>query len=204
MGKIVLTFILTPFVRKSILFFNFKRVTNLSHSDFPNCQNRAIECMFIHPETTNLPNIATHPQSLAKLPYPCKYFPYCSNPVCPYIHPLPQQSFYMQTRPYSTGQRVPIPCKNGNDCTRSDCHFLHPKDPNPYANVVVSVLTLLIITLNLIICYNSVNMMVFVQGQIVLISIQRKVQKIKSLLTNMKIQTSDNFQYQKIKLKNEL
>ncbi|KAG1350077.1 hypothetical protein G6F62_003382 [Rhizopus arrhizus] len=104
--------------------------------DFPNCQNRANECMFIHPETTNLPNIATRPQSLAKLPYPCKYFPYCSNLVCPYIHPLPQQSFYMQTRPYATGQRVPIPCKNGNDCTRSDCHFLHPKDPNPYANVV--------------------------------------------------------------------
>ncbi|CAO3695592.1 unnamed protein product [Rhizopus stolonifer] len=105
--------------------------------DFPKCPNQASECMFIHPETVKQPSVAALQQPTARLPYPCKFFPYCSNPVCPYIHPLPQQSYYMQAQPsYPTNQRVPIPCKNGNECTRPNCHFLHPKDENNYAETV--------------------------------------------------------------------
>ncbi|KAF1804901.1 CCCH-type zinc finger transcription factor [Mucor lusitanicus] len=96
--------------------------------DFPNCPKKASECLGIHPE---LGQAALQPHT-AKLPYPCKFFPYCNNPVCPYIHPImpPQQAYFMQAQPSfpKVGQRVQIPCKNGDACTRPDCHFLHPKD----------------------------------------------------------------------------
>lgn len=94
--------------------------------------------MFIHPEVAK-PAIM-QPQ-IKKLPVPCKFFPYCTNPMCPFIHPVPtHQPYFMQAKPSfaTTGQRVQIPCKNGDACTRPDCHFLHPKDPNPQAEVVVS------------------------------------------------------------------
>jgi hypothetical protein len=78
-----------------------------------------------------------------KVPAPCKFFPYCTNPLCPFIHPVvPQQKpFFMQGSPSfaTTGQRVQIPCKHGDACTRPDCHFVHPKDtPNPQSEVIVS------------------------------------------------------------------
>ncbi|CAO0798851.1 unnamed protein product [Mucor circinelloides] len=96
--------------------------------DFPNCPKKASECLGIHPEVAK-PALQQH---TAKLPFPCKFFPYCSNPVCPYIHPVmpPQQAYFMQGQPSfaKVGQRVQIPCKNGDACTRPDCHFLHPKD----------------------------------------------------------------------------
>ncbi|GAN07372.1 hypothetical protein MAM1_0158d06869 [Mucor ambiguus] len=96
--------------------------------DFPNCPKKASECLGIHPEVGK-PALQPH---TAKLPYPCKFFPYCNNPVCPYMHPImpPQQAYFMQAQPSfsKVGQRVQIPCKNGDACTRPDCHFLHPKD----------------------------------------------------------------------------
>lgn len=98
-----------------------------------------MECLYIHPEVAK--PVAMQPQ-IKKLPVPCKFFPYCTNPVCPFIHPLPaHQPFFMQAKPSfaTTGQRVQIPCKNGDECTRPDCHFLHPKDPNPQVEVVVSI-----------------------------------------------------------------
>lgn len=98
--------------------------------------------MFIHPENATKLNTSAYSQPSVKLPYPCKFFPYCNNPVCPYVHPLPQQTFYMQAQPsYAAGQRVLTPCKNGDNCTRPGCHFLHPKDPNPYADIIVSIYT---------------------------------------------------------------
>ncbi|KAG2211817.1 hypothetical protein INT47_004503 [Mucor saturninus] len=100
--------------------------------DFPNCPKKAIECMFIHPEIAK----PVVPQQIKKLPVPCRFFPYCSNPVCPFVHPT--QPFFMQAKPSfaTTGQRVQIPCKNGDNCTRPDCHFLHPKDPNPQSDII--------------------------------------------------------------------
>ncbi|CAO3617358.1 unnamed protein product [Mucor fragilis] len=96
--------------------------------DFPKCPKKASECLGIHPEISK-PVSQPH---TAKLPYPCKFFPYCNNPVCPYMHPImpPQQAYFMQAQPSfsKVGQRVQIPCKNGDACTRPDCHFLHPKD----------------------------------------------------------------------------
>ncbi|RCH92682.1 hypothetical protein CU098_008943 [Rhizopus stolonifer] len=101
--------------------------------DFPNCPKKANECMFIHPETSQPPLPV-----MTKLPIPCKFFPYCNNPVCPYMHPTPQQqqAFFMQTQPSFTPQRVQVPCKNGDACTRPDCHFIHPRDPNPLSDVI--------------------------------------------------------------------
>ncbi|KAI8348030.1 hypothetical protein EDC96DRAFT_313110 [Choanephora cucurbitarum] len=104
--------------------------------DFPNCPKKASECTFIHPETSQ-PVI--QPPVMNKLPIPCKFFPYCNNPVCPYVHPIvapQQQAFFMQAQSSFTQQRVQVPCKNGDACTRPDCHFLHPKDPNPLAEVI--------------------------------------------------------------------
>ncbi|KAL9543963.1 hypothetical protein MBANPS3_007867 [Mucor bainieri] len=96
--------------------------------DFPNCPKKASECLGIHPEISK-PALQPH---TAKLPYPCKFFPYCNNPVCPYMHPImpSQQAYFMQAQPSfsKVGQRVQVPCKNGDACTRPDCHFLHPKD----------------------------------------------------------------------------
>ncbi|KAI8881529.1 hypothetical protein K501DRAFT_222718 [Backusella circina FSU 941] len=109
--------------------------------DFPNCPNSSSECMFIHPETSKPMNIAPQPvPQPTKFPIPCRFFPYCSNPVCPYIHPV-QNPYFMQSKPSyiphnTSTQRMPVPCKNGDDCNRQDCHFLHPKDPNPYADVL--------------------------------------------------------------------
>ncbi|GAA5804250.1 hypothetical protein HPULCUR_009737 [Helicostylum pulchrum] len=102
--------------------------------DFPNCPKPAIECMFIHPEIAK----SVMPQQIKKLAVPCKFFPYCSNPACPFVHPVVAQPYYMQPKPSFTapGQRLQIPCKNADACTRPDCHFLHPKDPNPQADIV--------------------------------------------------------------------
>lgn len=114
------------------LLFNF--------SDFPNCPKKASECTFIHPETEKPAVQQPAPPAVAQIPIPCKFFPYCSNPVCPYIHPMmPPQSFYMQQSPYGAGAyKVQVPCKNGDACTRPDCHFIHPKDPNPQSEIIVS------------------------------------------------------------------
>lgn len=115
--------------------------------------------MFIHPEVSpsqqqqqqrgpSASSIMTPP---AKKPFPCRYFPYCTNPVCPFIHPdpssmpmtTPQQSSQpQQQQPQqqaSTPTKVPIPCKNGENCKRPGCHFLHPGEENPLADVLVSV-----------------------------------------------------------------
>lgn len=40
---------------------------------------------------------------------PCRFYPRCINPSCPYLHP------------------VKVPCRYGVDCTRPDCHFEHPE-----------------------------------------------------------------------------
>ncbi|KAI8061217.1 hypothetical protein BDF21DRAFT_134883 [Thamnidium elegans] len=102
--------------------------------DFPNCPNPTIECMFIHPEIAK----PVMPQQIKKLAVPCRFFPYCSNPQCPFLHPAVTQPYFMQPKPsfIATGQRVQIPCKNADSCTRPDCHFLHPKDPNPHTEVI--------------------------------------------------------------------
>lgn len=93
--------------------------------------------MFIHPE---IAKPAVLQQQIKKLSMPCRFFPYCNNPLCPFVHPT--QPFFMQAKPSfaTTGQRVQIPCKNGDNCTRPGCHFLHPKDPNPQSDVIVSIL----------------------------------------------------------------
>lgn len=136
--------------------------------------------MFIHPEVSpsqqqqqrggphpSASSIMTPP---AKKPFPCRYFPYCTNPVCPFIHPdpssmpmTPQQSSQpqqqQQQQQSSTPTKVPIPCKNGENCKRPGCHFLHPGEENPLADVLVSVcgwIPSVWITHSLII---SVNMM---------------------------------------------
>lgn len=132
--------ILSLFVRKYICFRacseEKRAISNICYtSDFPKCPKKAIECMFIHPEVSK-PIVM--PQ-VKKLPVPCKFFPYCTNPLCPYMHPAVPQ--YMQAKPSfaTTGQRVQIPCKNGDACTRPDCHFIHPKDPPaPQSEIIVS------------------------------------------------------------------
>ncbi|CEP15231.1 hypothetical protein [Parasitella parasitica] len=105
-------------------------------SEFPNCPKLASECLGIHPQVAG----PVMQPLTARIPIPCKFFPYCSNPVCPYIHPTmpPQQGFFMQGQPSFTKieQRVQIPCKNGDACTRADCHFLHPKDSNLKIEVI--------------------------------------------------------------------
>ncbi|KAI9012044.1 hypothetical protein CLU79DRAFT_771086 [Phycomyces nitens] len=59
----------------------------------------------------------------AKMPIPCRFYPYCTNPVCPFMHPAPA--------PPAPSQRIPVPCNNGADCKRPDCHFTHPNDSTP-------------------------------------------------------------------------
>ncbi|KAI7871685.1 hypothetical protein BDF14DRAFT_1740230 [Spinellus fusiger] len=86
--------------------------------DFPHCVKKVTECMFIHPETTK----ATPPSRGVKMNIPCRFFPYCSNPVCPFMHPeVPVQP--------TVAQRVPVPCNQGAECKRPGCHFIHPNDP---------------------------------------------------------------------------
>lgn len=98
--------------------------------------------MFIHPEIAK----PVMPQQIKKLAVPCKFFPYCSNPACPFVHPVTAQPYYMQPKPSftATGQRLQIPCKNADSCTRPDCHFLHPKDPNPQTEIIVTIFYLFI------------------------------------------------------------
>ncbi|KAG0162809.1 hypothetical protein DFQ28_000740 [Apophysomyces sp. BC1034] len=93
--------------------------------DFPHCPKPARECMFIHPETPK--KAAPEPAApapvavaFAKSPIPCRFFPFCSNPMCPFLHPT--QPMHVQTR------RLAVPCNNGDQCTRPGCHFMHPKD----------------------------------------------------------------------------
>ncbi|KAI9480685.1 MAG: hypothetical protein EXX96DRAFT_563761 [Benjaminiella poitrasii] len=109
--------------------------------DFPNCPKKATECMFVHPEASiKQPVMMQQSAMMTKLPIPCKFFPYCSNPMCPYMHPMmaPQQAYFMQSQSSfgNTGVRGQIPCKNGDACTRPNCYFLHPRDPNPFADIV--------------------------------------------------------------------
>ncbi|KAI9317150.1 hypothetical protein BX666DRAFT_1942647 [Dichotomocladium elegans] len=124
--------------------------------DFPHCPKPASECLFIHPETHSS-YIQQQQQAQAqahlmaagtmtKKPYPCKFYPNCINPACPFIHPdemnmgfmpmggmpfIPQQ----QQQPMAIS-RVPIPCKNGENCKRPGCHFLHPGDESTVSEVV--------------------------------------------------------------------
>ncbi|KAG2228259.1 hypothetical protein INT45_011051, partial [Circinella minor] len=102
--------------------------------DFPNCSKPTNECMFIHPEVSptqqqQQPMMMSMP---IKRPIPCKFFPYCTNPMCPFVHPE-QPVTVTATEPStvaSTGpiKRVPIPCKMGDQCKRPGCHFIHPGD----------------------------------------------------------------------------
>ncbi|ORY98692.1 hypothetical protein BCR43DRAFT_487987 [Syncephalastrum racemosum] len=120
--------------------------------DFPNCSKDASECMFIHPATPATqpqqvqsiiprPQLQTFPQSTypqqipmmgapvypAKKMIPCRYYPYCSNPACPFVHPDRPAASVAPTAPPVT-KRVPVPCMNGAHCTRPGCHFMHPSD----------------------------------------------------------------------------
>lgn len=74
------------------------------------------------------------PMVMGQKPIPCKFFPYCMNPACPYLHPMQMPYMMMPPQPV---KRIPVPCKNGEDCKRPDCHFLHPGDENP-AEIMVS------------------------------------------------------------------
>lgn len=101
--------------------------------------------MFIHPETQQQQQqpAAAAVMPIMKKPFPCKFYPYCTNPVCSFIHPDDQQPavvypMYGQQPSSTTGARVPIPCKNGEHCTRPGCHFLHPGDANPFAEIMAS------------------------------------------------------------------
>ncbi|RPB29116.1 hypothetical protein L211DRAFT_776448 [Terfezia boudieri ATCC MYA-4762] len=70
--------------------------------------------------------IGAHPSPASGAPRPpkiqadCKFFPNCTNPVCPFRHP-----------------DMPL-CRNGTNCTRPDCHFTHAEVPackfNPCLN----------------------------------------------------------------------
>ncbi|KAF7721265.1 hypothetical protein EC973_004992 [Apophysomyces ossiformis] len=100
--------------------------------DFPHCSKAANECMFIHPEThkKRMPEpVAPIPMAMpfAKSPIPCKFFPYCNNPMCPFLHPT--QPMQVPVR------RIAVPCNNGDQCTRPGCHFMHPKDASAMAEI---------------------------------------------------------------------
>ncbi|CAG8592972.1 17974_t:CDS:2, partial [Acaulospora morrowiae] len=67
----------------------------------------------------------SHP-SPANLITPCKFYPNCKNPVCPYLH------MDYSNEPVA---KVPTPCRNGNLCTRTNCLFMHPWDMEMDANI---------------------------------------------------------------------
>ncbi|KAM3583041.1 hypothetical protein VKS41_004796 [Umbelopsis sp. WA50703] len=78
--------------------------------DFPNCPRKANECLYIHPEA---------PKSV-ETKAKCKFWPNCTNPQCPYTHPL--------GAPAPIVKRNPTPCREGDNCTRPGCYFTHPRD----------------------------------------------------------------------------
>ncbi|KAI9270647.1 hypothetical protein BDA99DRAFT_502356 [Phascolomyces articulosus] len=126
--------------------------------DFPNCSKLASECMFIHPETSSsaqqqqqqLPQqpimMQPIPTMPMKRPIPCKFFPYCTNPMCPFIHPEQPVAVSSPTATAGTVpsaaavpvKRVPIPCKMGDQCKRPGCYFTHPgdADTNPVSEIL--------------------------------------------------------------------
>lgn len=66
------------------------------------CKNR--KCTGSHPSPASMPNFHVRPKQIDQ---DCKFFPNCTNPVCPFKHPA-----------------MPM-CRNGANCTRPDCHFTH-------------------------------------------------------------------------------
>ncbi|KAI8142187.1 hypothetical protein BJV82DRAFT_615871 [Fennellomyces sp. T-0311] len=108
---------------ESCQFFHPKTIC----PDFPHCSKPAIECMFIHPEVAmQQPPVMPPVQTmLMKRPIPCKFYPYCTNPMCPFMHPEEPAGAPPVAVPV---KRVPIPCKMGDQCKRPGCHFMHPGD----------------------------------------------------------------------------
>ncbi|KAI8645033.1 hypothetical protein BD408DRAFT_412529 [Parasitella parasitica] len=102
--------------------------------DFPHCQKRLSECCFVHPQVDTLP-ISVKP--IIRIPSPCRFYPYCANPVCPFLHILtvaPQQTCFIQYA--NIPPKVLLPCHKGANCQIQNCGFLHPKDPKYYARQV--------------------------------------------------------------------
>ena len=57
-----------------------------------------------------VPSIPAAPMASSALSsIPCRFYPRCINPSCPYLHP------------------VKVACRYGVECTRPDCHFEHPE-----------------------------------------------------------------------------
>jgi nuclear polyadenylated RNA-binding protein NAB2 len=65
---------------------------------------------------------------------PCKFFPNCTNPECPYkqysptphIHYPPNLATMLTCSPaVSVSKSLSIPCKFGVNCTRPNCIFNH-------------------------------------------------------------------------------
>ncbi|KAF8543830.1 hypothetical protein BDD12DRAFT_164071 [Trichophaea hybrida] len=67
------------------------------------CKNR--KCTGSHPSPASAPGY--HGGWPTKIEQDCKFFPNCTNPACPFKHPI-----------------MPM-CRNGANCTRPDCHFTH-------------------------------------------------------------------------------
>lgn len=107
------------------------------YSDFPYCKREASVCKFIHP-TDNKPQNPT--KSILRIPSPCRFYPYCLNPVCPYMHILivsPEQASFMQS-PQVSFSGTQLPCNYGSDCKIEKCTFIHPKDSNYDTRLIVS------------------------------------------------------------------
>ena len=108
--------------------------------------------MFIHPEVSPSQQQQQQQQQQQsmmmsmqmKRPIPCKFYPYCNNPMCPFIHPEQPVAVSTPSTAAPTGpiKRVPIPCKMGDQCKRPGCHFIHPgdDDQNPVSEILVSFL----------------------------------------------------------------
>ncbi|KAI9494816.1 hypothetical protein BDB00DRAFT_817181 [Zychaea mexicana] len=120
---------------ESCVYFHPKTIC----PDFPKCSKPANECMFIHPEVSapqqQQPQLSLAtpqmPQMPMKRPIPCRFYPYCTNPMCPFMHPeQPTGATGAPGAPVPSGpvKRVPIPCKMGDKCKRPGCHFIHPGD----------------------------------------------------------------------------